>query len=112
MLGAVPAIRSATHRAHVAASLPSPLPLPTHPHHYYHPTTITPPHPYRLRQQLEMEEERRRRWADENVRRRTDYIPFAFQLLSALAERGELQPLVQAARQAHTAKWEQRQQKQ
>ncbi|EFN54569.1 hypothetical protein CHLNCDRAFT_10119, partial [Chlorella variabilis] len=51
----------------------------------------------RLQAQLAMEEERRGRWRDENVRRRTDYIPFAFQLLSALAERGQLQPLVQKA---------------
>lgn len=40
------------------------------------------------------------------VRRRTDYIPLAFQLLSALAEKGQLQPLVDRAQQAHAAKLE------
>ena len=59
-----------------------------------------------------MEEERRGRWRDENVRRRTDYIPFAFQLLSALAERGQLQPLVQKAQEAHKEKRQQQQQQQ
>lgn len=64
----------------------------------------------RLEAQLAMEEERRSRWRDENVRRRTDYIPFAFQLLSALAERGQLTPLVEKAQEAHRAKQQQRQQ--
>lgn len=63
----------------------------------------------RLMAQLAVEEERRRCWADENIRRRTDYIPFAFQLLTALAEKGQLQPLVEAAQQAHTAKVAERQ---
>jgi ubiquitin carboxyl-terminal hydrolase L5 len=57
-----------------------------------------------------MEEERRARWRDENVRRRTDYIPFAFQLLSALAERGQLAPLVEKAQEAHLAKQQQQRQ--
>ncbi|KAI7838511.1 hypothetical protein COHA_007772 [Chlorella ohadii] len=64
----------------------------------------------RLQAALAMEEERRRQWADENIRRRTDYIPFAFQLLSALAEAGQLQPLVERAKEAHAAKLEDRRQ--
>lgn len=59
--------------------------------------------------QLAVEEERRRCWADENIRRRTDYIPFAFQLLTALAEAGQLKPLVEQAQQAHKAKLAERQ---
>lgn len=65
----------------------------------------------RLQAQLAMEEDKRRRWADENVRRRTDYIPLAFQLLTALAQKGQLQPLVERAKEAHKAKREQQQQK-
>ncbi|PSC68946.1 ubiquitin carboxyl-terminal hydrolase isozyme L5-like [Micractinium conductrix] len=61
----------------------------------------------RLQAQLAMEEDKRARWAEENVRRRTDYIPFSFQLLMALAEKGQLQPLVERAQEAHRAKLQQ-----
>ncbi|KAL4427664.1 hypothetical protein ABPG75_001753 [Micractinium tetrahymenae] len=65
----------------------------------------------RLQAQLAMEEDKRRRWADENTRRRTDFIPLAFQLLTALAQKGQLQPLVDKAVEAHKLKREQQAQK-
>jgi ubiquitin carboxyl-terminal hydrolase L5 len=53
---------------------------------------------------LAAEGERRARWADENVRRRTDYIPFAFNLLEALAASGSLTPLLERADAERRAK--------
>ena len=43
------------------------------------------------------EQRKRQRWRDENIRRRTDYTPFAFNLLKALAAEGQLQGLVATA---------------
>lgn len=68
-------------------------------------------HACRLQAQLAMEEDKRRQWAEENSRRRTDYIPLAFQLLTALAQKGQLQPLVDKAVEAHRLKREQQAQK-
>ena len=59
-----------------------------------------------------MEGERRRQWEEENVRRRTDYLPAIFQILSGLAAKGQLQPLVDQAVEAHRVKREQQQQQQ
>lgn len=65
----------------------------------------------RLQARLAMEEDRRQQWARENVLRRTDLIPLAFQLLTALARKGQLQPLVAKAVEAHKLKREQQEQK-
>jgi ubiquitin carboxyl-terminal hydrolase L5 len=46
---------------------------------------------------VDQEKMKRKRWADENLRRRTDFTPFAFNLLKALAGEGKLQGLVNAA---------------
>lgn len=67
--------------------------------------------PCSIRAQLAVEEERRQQWADENIRRRHDYIPAIFNLLTGLAEGGQLQPLVEQAKAAHKAKLEERQQR-
>lgn len=45
-----------------------------------------------------MEEDKRRRWHDENVRRRHNYVPLIFNLLKAMAERGELAAVAHRAR--------------
>lgn len=52
----------------------------------------------RLSAELDAEERRRAAWGDENLRRRTDFVPAIFNLLQALAATGELEGLVRAAR--------------
>jgi ubiquitin carboxyl-terminal hydrolase L5 len=59
-----------------------------------------------------VEGERRRQWEEENVRRRTDYLPAIYQILAGLAAKGQLQPLVDSAVEAHKAKRQQQQQQQ
>ena len=56
--------------------------------------------------ELAVEEQKRAQWREENLRRKTDYIPFAFNLLRVLAEKGQLQPLVDRATEAAKAKRE------
>ena len=53
----------------------------------------------RLQEELERENDKRQQWKDENIRRRHNYIPFMFEMLRALGEKGQLQPLIDKARQ-------------
>ena len=56
---------------------------------------------YELSSAVASEERKRQRWTDENLRRRTDYTPFAFNLLQALATNGQLHGLVGIAEEEH-----------
>lgn len=51
-----------------------------------------------LKQQLLVEEQKRERWAIENRRRKHNYLPFIINLLTELAKRKQLMPLVEAAK--------------
>jgi len=50
-----------------------------------------------LQRQLEDEQHKMDRWKVENLRRKHNYVPFIFNLLRMLAEKGKLQGLVEAA---------------
>jgi len=57
-----------------------------------------------LKEKLNTEEEKRKKWKIENVRRRHNYIPFIMNTLKILAERGELLPLLEKAKQKSSEK--------
>ena len=52
----------------------------------------------RVQEELHNEREKYQRWHDENIRRKTNYVPFVFNLLQLLAEKGQLQAVIDRAR--------------
>jgi ubiquitin carboxyl-terminal hydrolase L5 len=57
-----------------------------------------------LEQQLRFEEQKRSRWKAENLRRKHNYLPFLINLLRELAKKGQLLPLLDAAKERARAK--------
>ena len=54
--------------------------------------------------EIAMESQKAEQWKVENRRRKHNYVPFIVQLLKQLAERGELMPLLEAAKSRKKAK--------
>jgi len=57
-----------------------------------------------LKDDIESEEDKYKKWKIENVRRKHNYIPFAFNLLKVLAQKGKLQELLKKGNEAVAAR--------
>ena len=59
---------------------------------------------HRVEEQLHAEREKFQRWHHENIRRKTNLVPFIFNLLELLAEKGQLRAIIDRARQLQADK--------
>ena len=57
----------------------------------------------RLQEELHSERQKYQRWHAENVRRKTNYVPWIFNFLKLLAEKGQLQGVIDRARRLEGA---------
>jgi len=59
-----------------------------------------------IKMQIQNEETKYKSWKSENVRRRHNYVPFVFNLIKLLAEKGKLDGLVEAGKKTSTERIE------